>query len=127
MSLAALRLLAEMFVPMVARMKLNSPIWASPAPTPLAPGLRPAGETVPGFQAETWFGLYGHARLPTPLAAQHAAAAAEAIRDPALSERFAGLGADVRGENGAALAATAREEREKWTQLVRDLGIKPEG
>ena len=27
----------------------------------------------------------------------------------------------------AALAATARAEREKWTRLVRELGIKPEG
>jgi hypothetical protein len=32
----------------------------------------------------------------------------------------------VRGGDGAALAATARAEREKWTRLVRELGIKPE-
>ena len=60
-------------------------------------------------------------------AAQYAAACAEAIRDPALTDRLAGLGADVRGGDGPALAAAAREEREKWTRLVRELGIKPEG
>ena len=81
---------------------------------------------VPGFEAETWFGLYGPAGLPPTAAALNAAAAAEAIRDPALAERLAGLGAEVRGGNGAALVATAREEREKWTRLVRELGIKPE-
>ena len=99
----------------------------SPAPTPLAPGLRPAREAVPGFEAETWFGVYGPAGLPAATAAQYAAAANEAIRDPALAERLAGLGAEVRGGDGAALAATARAEREKWTRLVRELGIKPEG
>jgi hypothetical protein len=52
---------------------------------------------VPGFEAETWFGLYGPANLPPAMAAQHAAAAIEAIRDPALTERLAGLGAEVRG------------------------------
>jgi tripartite-type tricarboxylate transporter receptor subunit TctC len=82
---------------------------------------------VPGFQAETWFGLYGPAALPPALAAQYATAAADAIRDPALTERLAGLGAEVRAGNGAALTAAAREEREKWTRLVRELGIKPEG
>jgi tripartite-type tricarboxylate transporter receptor subunit TctC len=99
----------------------------SPAPTPLAPGLRPAREVVPGFEAETWFGVYGPAGLPPAVAAQYATASAGAIRDPALTARFAELGAEVRGGDGAALAATAREEREKWTRLVRELGIKPEG
>jgi tripartite-type tricarboxylate transporter receptor subunit TctC len=99
----------------------------SPAPTPLAPGLRPAREVVPGFEAETWFGIYGPAGLPSAIAAQCATAATEAIRDPALTARLAELGAEVRGGDGAALAATAREERDKWTRLVRELGIKPEG
>ena len=71
--------------------------------------------------------MYGPANLPAPTAAQYTAAAAEAMRDPALTERFAGFGAEVRGGDGAALAATARAEREKWTRLVRELGIKPEG
>ena len=82
---------------------------------------------VPGFQAETSFGLYGPANLPPATAAQHAAAAIEAIRDPALTERLAGLGAEVRGGDGAALAAAAWEGREKWTRLARELGIKLEG
>jgi tripartite-type tricarboxylate transporter receptor subunit TctC len=99
----------------------------SPGPTPLAPGLPSANAVVPGFEAETWFGVYGPAGLAGPLKAQLAAAAAEAVRDPALTERFAGLGAEVRGGDGAVLAAAARDEREKWTRLVRDLGIKPEG
>ncbi len=99
----------------------------SPGPTPLAPGLRPANAVVPGFEAETWFGVYGPAGLPSAITAQYATAATEAIRDPALTARLAELGAEVRGGDGAALAATAREEREKWTRLVRELGIKPEG
>ena len=99
----------------------------SPAPTPLAPGLRPANAIVPSFEAETWFGVYGPAGLPSAITAQYATAATEAIRDPALTARLAELGADVRGGDGAALAATARAEREKWTRLVRELGIKPEG
>ena len=88
---------------------------------------RPANAVVPGFEAETWFGIYGPAGLPSAVTVQYATAATEAIRDPALTARLAELGAEVRGGDGAALAATARQEREKWTRLVRELGIKPEG
>ena len=82
---------------------------------------------MPGFEAETWFGVYGPAGLPAATASQYTAAASDAIRDPALTARLADLGAEVRGGDGPALAATARAEREKWTRLVRELGIKPEG
>jgi hypothetical protein len=60
----------------------------SPEPTPLAPGLRPANAVVPGFEAETWFGVYGPAGLPPAISAQYATAATEAIRDPALTARL---------------------------------------
>ena len=63
---------------------------------------------VPGFEAETWFGVYGPAALPPAVAAQNAAAASDAIRDPALTERLAGLGAEVRGGDAACFAAGER-------------------
>jgi tripartite-type tricarboxylate transporter receptor subunit TctC len=92
--------------------------------TALAPGLPSLAKAVPGFGSEVWFGLFGPARLPAELTAKLQAAAIGAARDPALREKLAGLGAEARGEDGAALQAMATQERERWVRLVRDLGIR---
>ena len=60
-------------------------------------------------------------RIRVTPAAGDAAAAAQRVAE--------GRGVVTAGlpPDGAALAAAARAEREKWTRLVRELGIKPEG
>jgi tripartite-type tricarboxylate transporter receptor subunit TctC len=92
--------------------------------TPLVPDMPSLAATVPGMTSEVWFGLFGPAHLPAPLLDRLQAAAIATARDPALRERLAGLGAEPRGEDGAALQRAATEERERWVRLVRDLGIK---
>jgi tripartite-type tricarboxylate transporter receptor subunit TctC len=96
-------------------------------PTPLAPGvptLAEAGLPGGGFASETWFGLFGPAGLPAPVAARLAAALREALADPALRERFLAIGAEVRAEGPEALAMMASEERARWVEAIRRHGIR---
>jgi tripartite-type tricarboxylate transporter receptor subunit TctC len=90
----------------------------------LAPGLPAVEATLPGYVSETWFGLYGPAGLPPALAARVTAAAIAAMTEPSVAERVASLGAEARPAGGDTLRRVAAEERERWTTLVRDLGIK---
>ncbi|WP_458097857.1 Bug family tripartite tricarboxylate transporter substrate binding protein [Roseomonas sp. WA12] len=97
----------------------------SPAETLLAPGV-PTGEAagLPGLVSETWFGIFGPANLPTPVAQRIAEASRAATGDAELRARLLALGVDPRTGDGAALAEAARVERERWTELVRRLGIR---
>ena len=97
----------------------------SAAETPLAPGV-PTGEAagLPGLVSETWFGIFGPANMPAPVAQRIAEASRAAMGDAELRARLLGLGVDPRAGDGAALAEAARVERVRWTELVRRLGIR---
>ena len=97
----------------------------SAAETPLAPGV-PTGEAagLPGLVSETWFGIFGPANMPAPVAQRIAEASRAAMGDADLRARLLSLGVDPRTGDGAALAEAARVERERWTGLVRRLGIR---
>ncbi|MFH5924993.1 Bug family tripartite tricarboxylate transporter substrate binding protein [Roseomonas xinghualingensis] len=93
--------------------------------TPLAPGV-PTAEAagLPGLISETWFGIFGPAGMPADLASRISQAAQDAMADPELRARLLGLGVAPRAGDGQALAAAARQERERWTDLVRRLNIR---
>jgi tripartite-type tricarboxylate transporter receptor subunit TctC len=96
-----------------------------PGETKLAPGLPTAAAAgLPGLVSETWFGLYGPAGLPSAVAARLTQATLAALADPALQDRFLSIGAEVRAEGPEGLARMAREERERWAELVQKHGIK---
>jgi tripartite-type tricarboxylate transporter receptor subunit TctC len=46
--------------------------------------------------------------------------------NPAVRKRFAELGLSIEGGNPERASAHIRSEFEKWRQVVRDAGIKPE-
>ncbi len=92
--------------------------------TPLAAGLPSIPAALPGMVSDIWFGIFGPAHLPAPLLARLEAASMAAARDPELRERLAALGAEPKGEDGAALQRAASGERERWVRLVRELNIK---
>jgi tripartite-type tricarboxylate transporter receptor subunit TctC len=93
--------------------------------TPLAPGV-PTAEAagLPGLVSETWFGIFGPANLPAGVAQRITEASQAVMADPDLRTRLLSLGVDPRTGDGQALAAAARSERERWTELVRRLNIR---
>ena len=92
-----------------------SPLYPE-APTVAASGF-------PGFSAEGWMGLSGPAGLPAPIAARLEAAVAEALREPALVERF-GASGYAPGQRGAAdYTAFVGAEIDKWGKVTKELGI----
>ncbi len=90
---------------------------------PNLPTLAEAG--VPGYESSAWQGIYAPAGTPPEAIRPIAEAAAAATRDPATRGRLAAAGVDVFEDNSPeALARHLRVEVEKWSALVRELGLR---
>jgi tripartite-type tricarboxylate transporter receptor subunit TctC len=112
-------------LPNVAAGSARALATTGPTRTPLAPNLPTAAEAgVAGFVVETWFGLFGPAGLSEPLQRRLVAACEAALAEPELRFRLLGLGVEAAWGGPETLAATAREDRERWTQVVRDAALR---
>jgi tripartite-type tricarboxylate transporter receptor subunit TctC len=93
---------------------------------PLFPGLPALGEL--GFPAmEDWLALLAPARTPEAAVDRIAAAAAEAMNQPALRPRLAELGLQPAVEGPAALARFLAAERAAMGALIATEGIRLDG
>jgi tripartite-type tricarboxylate transporter receptor subunit TctC len=83
-------------------------------------------EVVPGYAAPNWFAIFAPARLPESLRTRLVQALAS-IRDaPELRARFDAGAALPRLDGPEPLAKRMAEEVPRWTQLIAQLGIKPQ-
>lgn len=99
---------------------------ASAKPAPLLPGVKQISDTVPGFTAEVWFGLFAPAGTPSDVVAQLNAALVKVLAMPDIKEKFAGVGAMAESSTPAAFGQIVRAESARWGDLIAKTGIKAE-
>jgi tripartite-type tricarboxylate transporter receptor subunit TctC len=78
-----------------------------------------------GFEVTIWHGLYAPKGTPKPAIDKLVAALQEALKDPAVKERFAELGAEAVPLNRAtpeALHAFVKSEIAKWAPIIKQAG-----
>lgn len=88
------------------------------------PDIPTAGETVPGYASDTWYGLLvrsGTPKAAIPLLHQ---AAVKALQSPAVSESLKRLGAEPAGDTPSAFRAFLAEEQKLWGKVLKDSGTK---
>jgi tripartite-type tricarboxylate transporter receptor subunit TctC len=76
-----------------------------------------------------WFGFFGPRGLPKDALARLNGAMTEALADPAVRKRFAGLGIDVASkeqQTPQGLAAFQEAEIRKWWPIIKAANIKGE-
>jgi tripartite-type tricarboxylate transporter receptor subunit TctC len=84
---------------------------------------------VPGLYMSGWFGFFGPRGLPKDVLARLNGAMSEALADPAVRKRFAGLGIDVASQEQQTpqgLAAFQAAEIKKWWPIIKAANIKGE-
>jgi len=93
----------------------------------LLPDVPAIAETVPGFTAVSWFGLFGPARLPPDVVAKINAEVRAIFADPKVRQDFldAQYFEPIVGSSGE-LAERIRSEEPKWRRLIRDAHITVE-
>lgn len=91
--------------------------------TPLAPDLPAISEVLPGFESNTWFGLYAPKGLPTDIQSKINKAMNEALADASIKDRLARLGIEPVGGTSAQFTAMADTDRNKWKRIIADRKI----
>jgi tripartite-type tricarboxylate transporter receptor subunit TctC len=94
------------------------------ASLPGIPTLEEAG--VQGCDSDTWHALTAPPKTPADIIAKLNAAANKAMKDPDLLARFAQLSISPGGGTPAEAAAFIQSENKRWSEVIRDAGIKPE-
>jgi len=111
--------------PHVKSGKLRAIAVTSAKPDPSLPGVAPlASQGVPGFEAYTWWGVFGPGNMPPALARRIYDELAKAAKTPAVAERLAAQGMDVTAAGPAELDAFVRREVTRWAKVVKDNNIK---
>jgi tripartite-type tricarboxylate transporter receptor subunit TctC len=76
------------------------------------------------FEAATWFGLLGPAKLPPEIVNQISAEVAKALASPELRKKMDDQGVDVTPSSPAQFATLIQNDIAKWGKVVKESGAK---
>ena len=111
-------------LPVAKEGKLRALAVTSAKRHPAAPDIPTMSETLPGFEATSWFAVYAPAGTPADVVAKLNAELNRVMALADVRERLAGIGLDVVGGPPEQLAAYTRAELAKWAKVVKDSGAK---
>ena len=81
---------------------------------------------VSGLDYEIWYGLFAPAKTPKALVLQINKALQTSLADPGVVRQLKAQGAEPSPGSPEALAGYIRRDTEKWRQVIRNSGIRPE-
>ena len=91
--------------------------------TPLAPDLPPISDVLPGYESNTWFGLFGPRGLPADVVVRVNAAANQVLKDADAIDRLTRLGIEPVGGTPAQFTSMLATESSKWKKIIQDRKI----
>lgn len=91
--------------------------------TPLAPDLPTVADTLPGFESNTWFGLYGPKGLPAEVVNRVNTAANQALSDPEVRAKLTTLGIEPVTSTPAQFAKMVADDQAKWKRIIAERKI----
>lgn len=91
---------------------------------PDVPSIAEAG--LPGYEATQWFGLLAPAGTPRTIIDRLYQESSRALRSAEMNERMTAEGLEVVAGTPEEFASYIRSETEKWTQVIKAAGIKPQ-
>jgi tripartite-type tricarboxylate transporter receptor subunit TctC len=93
--------------------------------SPLLPDVPTIAESVPGYEASSWYGVTAPKDTPPEIVAILNAEINAILADPAVIARFHGMGAVTLAGPPADFGKLLVEEAEKWGRVVRFANAKP--
>jgi tripartite-type tricarboxylate transporter receptor subunit TctC len=88
------------------------------------PNVPTAGETLKGFGATPWYGIFAPAGTPREVIASLYAAVDKTLDSKDVQDRLAAQGCEVMKGTPTQFAALMREELPKWAKIVKESGAK---
>ena len=84
-----------------------------------APELPTIGETVKGYEAVSWYGIFAPARTPKPIVERLHQELAAMVRRPQVIERLIALGIEPEGNSPLEFSEQVKQEIVKWGKVIR--------
>jgi tripartite-type tricarboxylate transporter receptor subunit TctC len=88
------------------------------------PELATVGDFVPGFAADTWYGIGAPKKTPAEIIGKLNAEINAALADPKAKSRFADLGGTVVAQSPEEFGKLIADETDKWAKVVKFSGAK---
>ena len=106
--------------------KLRALAVTTAARAAVLPELPTIGDAVPGYEASQWYGIGAPRATPVDIIDRLNKEINAGIADSGMKARFAAIGGEPLPGPPAVFAKLMAEETEKWRQVIRAAGIKPE-
>ena len=97
---------------------------SSPQRSPAYPDVPSIAETVPGFDAVGWFGVFAPAGTPAPIVQKLSTAIAAFVKQEDVRKQMAVLGVAPVGSTPEAFDKVLRADIVRWAKVVQDSGAK---
>jgi tripartite-type tricarboxylate transporter receptor subunit TctC len=106
--------------------KLRAVAVTSAARCAILPDVPSVGESVPGYETDTWYGIGAPKDTPPEIVTMLNAEINAGLADAKMREFFAGLGGVPIPMSPAEFGQMIATETEKWRNVIAFAGIKPE-
>ena len=87
-------------------------------------GIPAMAQTLPGFEAQAWFGIVGPPKTPSAIAEKVGFSISQILKLPDVQKRLAELSAEPMGLGPAETAAFMKQETERWAAVIRTAGVR---
>ncbi len=90
----------------------------------VAPDLPSIAETLPGFESNQWWGMFGPAGMPPEVVNRLNASAQQALTMADVRKRLTADAAEPIGGSAAECEKFLQADFEKWRKVIKDAGVK---
>jgi tripartite-type tricarboxylate transporter receptor subunit TctC len=91
-----------------------------------SPEVPTIGETLPGYEVTSWYGLFAPALTPRPIIDRLHKAIAELVKKPIVVEELVALGIEPEADTPEEFRVLVRSEIAKWGRIVKRAGVRVE-
>jgi tripartite-type tricarboxylate transporter receptor subunit TctC len=113
-------------MPQVRARRLRALAITSAKRSPLAPQLPTVAETLPGYQADVWYGVLLPARTPAEIVQRLNREIGAILKTRDFRDKVAAQGAEVIGGTPSEMAALMRSDLAKWAKLTSKMKLQME-
>jgi len=111
-------------LPHIKSGRLRAIAVSSAKRTTVLPDVPPVADTLPGFQAVPWYGVFVPAGTPKDVISKLSQEIANTLRAPDMRERLGREGVEVVAGTPEQFGAFFRAEIDKWAKVIKTAGIQ---
>jgi tripartite-type tricarboxylate transporter receptor subunit TctC len=104
--------------------KLKAIGITGPTRSPAVPNVPTIAETLPGYEAILWWGVFAPAGVPKPTLDKLETEMVRVLNQPQLKDRWAAEGTVITPTSQEKLGAFLKAEHKRWAEVVKKAGVK---